>query len=294
MDIPPRLSPTLIWDPPEGHSWCSDPPHVHMGGLEPDDPDLGPCARSRLYYFLTKKKFSPRHILVIMPRRKKTDRKVTKRKTRKPRFLPLGGFAASQAVRLRYVDTFNLDPGIGGMDVQVFRASSMFDPDFTGGGHQPSNWDRVTAIWDRYTVIGAKCVIYPVQTGTGNQTPGTLCLHLSEDGTDLATAHASGGINNVLEQPHTRRSIRNMGAGYPSQDKQTFTIMYSPKKYYGGRFTVGLEPYSADVNSNPNENTYFEIGYASSDNTNNPGVMTFRVEIEYIGVMQELQITDNS
>ena len=48
-------------------------------------------------------------------------------------------FADSQICNLRYVDSLTIGPG-GGAGLSAhhfFRANGVFDPDFTGTGHQP-------------------------------------------------------------------------------------------------------------------------------------------------------------
>jgi hypothetical protein len=46
-------------------------------------------------------------------------------------------------------------PSVAGTGVydQIFRANSMFDPDRTGGGHQPRGFDQLTPQYNRYRVI---------------------------------------------------------------------------------------------------------------------------------------------
>lgn len=228
---------------------------------------------------------------VVRRRRRLVGRNRKKSRVR----LPIGGFPTKMMVRLKYVETFSLDPGIGGLATQVFRANSLFDPNLTGIGHQPSNYDKVAGIYDRYTVLGAKITVYPVYYTTSNVTSGTLMCHLSEDGTDLATAHGTGGIANMLEQPRISRSISALGVINSPNQRTPLTRYFSAKKFFGRhKSQILAEPYSSDVSNDPPEQAYFEVGYASADDTNDPGLMKFRAEIEYIALMSEPKITDAS
>lgn len=54
---------------------------------------------------------------------------------------------------LHYFDTFQLNPGaIGATATQVFRLSSIHDPDLTGVGHQPLGHDQLSQLFERYQV----------------------------------------------------------------------------------------------------------------------------------------------
>lgn len=225
---------------------------------------------------------------------KRGDRKRRYRKKNTfSRRLPVGGFPSRKIAKLRYVDTISLDAGIGTYAVNEFRANSLYDPDKTGTGHQPSNFDKMATIYDRYTVLGAKCTVYWVPTSSTIVTPPPLlALHVSENGGEIATAHGSGGINNVLEQPRLARSTQYVGVynGTPT----VLTKYFSAKKFFGVKDIVGVGVYSADVTTNPTEGAFFEVGCISPDDTVNPGAITVRVEIEYIAMFTEQKITDAS
>lgn len=233
-----------------------------------------------------------------MPRKKSTavTRRRSKRRPRRRavrRPLPLGGFAPSMLVRLKYVETFSLDPSGTISLSQVFRANSLFDPNFTGAGHQPSNFDRLSAIYDRYTVLGAKIQVYPVALGvTAASTPPVVALHLSEAGDDLNSAYTAGGLSNVLEQPRLSRSVSYIGN--PALIQKPLMNTFSAKKFFSTPNVVGTTPYSADVGGNPAEGAFFEFIAMSPNDSSDPASYTFRAEIEYIALMTEPKLTDAS
>lgn len=56
---------------------------------------------------------------------------------------------------LRYAQEFSVNPSVAGAAVtQQFRVNSLFDPDFTGVGHQPMGFDQLMALYNRYLVYG--------------------------------------------------------------------------------------------------------------------------------------------
>lgn len=107
-----------------------------------------------------------------MPYAKTTRRARTRRPRRKPAgvrkrtykkrtlFRPQNilrvGFPRTTMVKLRYCDGVQIDPPPGGLGTHNFRANSCYDPDATGVGHQPMNFDLWSQLYNHYTVVGAK------------------------------------------------------------------------------------------------------------------------------------------
>lgn len=60
----------------------------------------------------------------------------------------------------RYVDTITLSTetvtGLMG-PTHLFRLNSLYDPDLTGTGHQPSGFAEMTAMYNKYCVYGVSC-----------------------------------------------------------------------------------------------------------------------------------------
>lgn len=63
-------------------------------------------------------------------------------------------------VRLTYADNYRHDVNYGAAGRQVFRANSIFDPDFTGLGHQPMFRDMWTSQYDYYSVLACEYEIH--------------------------------------------------------------------------------------------------------------------------------------
>ena len=76
-------------------------------------------------------------------------------------------FPRSMRAILRYSDTFNLEPGLGGTSHQLYRATSIFDPNLTGVGHQPYGHDLYQQVYNHYKVIKAVIKVTAVE-GEGN------------------------------------------------------------------------------------------------------------------------------
>ena len=70
-------------------------------------------------------------------------------------------FPAVEKYQLRYSQTVTINPGIGTCGVYKFRANSIFDPDYTGIGHQPYGHDNLESIYQHYTVDSSTITVTP-------------------------------------------------------------------------------------------------------------------------------------
>lgn len=89
-------------------------------------------------------------------------------------------------VRLQYCDYYNKVTNFtaGNANVHTFRANSIYDPDYTGTGHQPFYHDELAQLYSNYVVIGFKAtfvVSSTVQIG--------VAVHISTTTTPL---HSTG------------------------------------------------------------------------------------------------------
>jgi len=101
-------------------------------------------------------------------RAKKTKYSRFKRKY-VPKFrAPLGNFAATKTVALRYVQDFTLDASGTASATRLFAVNSIFDPDKTGAGHQPMFRDNYAAIYGTYRVNYATITVIPLTTQVVN------------------------------------------------------------------------------------------------------------------------------
>lgn len=114
--------------------------------------------------------------------RKAARRYIKRRRGRKK----IGGYGRTRFVsydtllqhkfrtRLTYCDTKTLVPAAG-QARYVWRLNSLFDPDFTGGGHQPGYHDEWALLYKKYRVTGCKWYITcsPSRQATWNQATTT-------------------------------------------------------------------------------------------------------------------------
>ncbi len=87
------------------------------------------------------------------------------------------GIPRSVLVKLRYHDVRNLTGAI--TDSWVYRLNSLFDPDFTGTGHQPLWHDQLALLYNRYQVHG--CYIRVRMVNLSASVPVEVVLFENDD-----------------------------------------------------------------------------------------------------------------
>lgn len=97
--------------------------------------------------------------------------------------LPIGGFPSRRTTVLRYVEDFSLDPGNATNAVQVFSSNNLYDPNYSGGGHQPMYFDNYAQLYSKYKVNSATITF--------------ICLsnHIVNTSTESVTSGTSSGTN---------------------------------------------------------------------------------------------------
>ena len=87
-------------------------------------------------------------------------------------------FPALMRCRLRYSTNLSLNATSGVIAYNLFRCNSIFDPDYTGVGHQPYGHDTYQQIYNHYRVESA---VISVSHCTGVN--GVLGISLTDDTT---------------------------------------------------------------------------------------------------------------
>lgn len=115
------------------------------------------------------------------------------------------GLPPSILMKHSYVDNYKLD-NTGTTTVaatQQFRLNSLYDPDYTGSGHQPYYYDQIAALYAEYCVYGVKVDIY---AGSESVTSPILLSIAPSLSTSLPTDAELG-----LERPQASRLFVDAG-----------------------------------------------------------------------------------
>lgn len=185
---------------------------------------------------------------------------------------------------MRYVQHVTLTPVPGvPPDRANYRANSAFDPDYFGGGHQPTSFGQWANFYEKYVVVGSRIRMYPVQS----QTPSYYGITLANVPNEL---NATYGLNvdGLLESKWASRKLMITGNPDTNASKIQFAQKkYSHKRMFGNKPTQNQNAISS-VDTNPSNTWYFTCWNAVIPNgTILPGTNRFRIEIDYIVVFLE-------
>lgn len=183
------------------------------------------------------------------------------------------GFPRELVTKVRYCETYTLTSTASSIAKQAFRMNSIFDPDYTGSGHQPMYFDTLATLYGRYVVLGAKLTVQFTQVPSpiANAQPSgpvTVGVVSSYDAT-LDTL-----LSTLEEQPNgDSATLLPDGNG-----EKIMTLTYSPEKDLGidnSDDTVG-----AAFTTNPSETWYGWI-YACETNGSTAVSVNAKVTIEF-------------
>lgn len=215
-------------------------------------------------------------------KKKKTRRRPVRRYRRKtPMIRNMGMIMPPKLkVTLPYGDKIQLNSGVATSATHVFRANSLFDPDFSGVGHQPLGHDEYVNFYNHYTVIGSKITATFMPTGASSTGQGLCAIALIAN-----SAGAAGGVTPLLERKGVvwKTMSGNYGGKFP-----TLNHFYSASKFHGVTDPVDNDDLRGEFGvGNPTEGAFFHVVVAGQDDTSNPDAIDVIVKISYIAVLQE-------
>jgi len=176
------------------------------------------------------------------------------KRSRRTRALIHVGFPRNQAVKLRYVESITINPGVAVLGYYYFRANSLFDPNQTGVGHQPMTFDMWAGLYNHYTVIGAKCTVHFVGDHLGTQTGCVFGVALTDDATSTSdpTTLVENGTSGY-------RLVTASGVSNATRMPR-FVKKFSAKKFFSVVNPMdNTSRIGAPVTSNPTEEAYFAV-----------------------------------
>lgn len=185
------------------------------------------------------------------------------------------GLPTGMRVQMKYSTRVDLTSAVLSTVENVFRAFSIFDPDYTGVGHQPLGHDQWANLYKRYRVLGSKIDAHfsrtdaPAATNYQNQ----CVLALTEQSALVS------GSDLLAEYPVSRSTILGNDGG-----TKYLSLGYTPAWKFKGEPGVAFEAdYSADFGNNPTRDSYYHIlmshgGFGSCDGRANI-VITYDVWI---------------
>jgi hypothetical protein len=206
----------------------------------------------------------------------------------------MGGFPSRMPVTLKYVDAaVVLNPAAGSVDVAVFSLRNLFDPDQRVGGHQPSNFDRWSVIYGRYTVVRTRVKISWNFDSTSSTAPFNFGFLISKSGAEVTGFSSPGAL---MEQPYCKYLDSGSSNGVAAMLSPALTATVPSLPWLGmqegkvDREILFSDGFSADISSAPAEDVYSEF-WCWAVNGNDPIANPFKVELEYDAVFFQPKVT---
>lgn len=220
--------------------------------------------------FSKKKKYGRTTTRKRAPYRKKSTTKRSTYSRAKP--IPLSGgvykaaypqkqvgylpFAKVFHARLPYVAaaTFST-PATGLAGSYTYRLNSIFDPDFTGVGTQPQQYDQLAGIYGSYIVHAAK-----VDLEFSNPTNDSLFVGMNfYHNESLSGAIMNGKALSTISEHRNTRMVPLVNSGKQTRKLSMYvpihTLLGIPKVVY----TSDRENYASLIGANPFRSAYLEV-----------------------------------
>jgi len=186
-------------------------------------------------------------------------------------------FAPSTTRRLRYSSTFGGATASGAItSTYVIRANDLFDPDFSGTGHQPMGFDQMMTFYNHFCVVWAKLTC--VFKNTAGSAP-TVCLRIDADTTPLTS------IDRIVEFGGCVTENLEIKGGYGA-NKQLSMVADIGKIQGISRVALTSDPsLQGSASASPAECTYFHI--TMWDTTATTGSCEVDIILEQIAIFTE-------
>lgn len=136
-----------------------------------------------------------------------------------------------------------------------FRGNSVFDPDFTGTGAQPTYFDNFSPLYLRYRVHASKITVRAVCDST-NSASFTICV----SPVDLSTGYST--LADYQAGPYTKYKQVAFATS-----TQTVTNFMTTKKKFGFKTIADEEDMASLCSTNPAEVWYWGICIDGTDST---------------------------
>jgi hypothetical protein len=165
--------------------------------------------------------------------------------------------------KLVYSDSFNLSNAVGSTAWQQFRINDLFDPDFTGGGHQPMGFDQFCpTLFSRFVVTGCKVVVEG-RFRSSNLDTAPVTGNFFMGAHPVVTSNPPSGMSAVNE------SRQYISVTRTDQERIRIVKYYDNAKVNGisRRVLLSEENYSGNSSSSPQKSTILNVGFTPTDIT---------------------------
>jgi hypothetical protein len=172
------------------------------------------------------------------------------------------GIPDSTYVKLKYNEILSRLPA-NIIDSYVYRWNSLYDPNYTGVGGQPTGFDQWATLYNNYEVVASSIKVTVFNNLAGGSM--VICVYPNKNSTALTYSDA-------IDQAYAKHAAVGPATGV---NTKTFRSHISAPKL-SGRETYDLT-YTANVGGNPTVQLYWLLSAFSVDATTN---LDYSMEVE--------------
>lgn len=182
---------------------------------------------------------------------------------------------------LRYHEyAINVDPAAAGITaLYQFRANDCYDPNWTAGGHQPTGFDQIMALYTRGHVLRSKINVIAMNEDATNEVIVGLTIR---DRTS-----APGSAQELIENGASQiKFLTSQDNAHPSA---SLTAAVDVGKWMGKKNVQDDDSLFFTASSAPSDVIYYSIFAHPNNTTTDNGIVGLVVTIDYEVVFSERQ-----
>jgi hypothetical protein len=174
--------------------------------------------------------------------------------------------------KLKYAEHVDISGPSGAVGLYVFNASSLYDPNYTGVGHQPRGFDQIMPLYDHFVVLRSRMKVQLVNTSQTLLVMGGVAVS--------AAVTNQGDWDDYAEGPWS--SVGSLGLTYTSGHSPPyfFEASYDAKKNLGIPDPLTSDKLQGTISANPTDNAFYHIFIQDAAETSTVSTRAL-VEIEY-------------
>ena len=183
------------------------------------------------------------------------------------------GFPKSMMTKMRFCATHALDPGTATIASYQFRANDVYDPDYSGAGHQPLGFDQYSQLYEHFTVLGSKIT---VTAATSGSVPVVIGITKDSDATRTTS------FDTIQEQPDTCWKVHT-----PGSPAKQLSCRLSAKKWFNKLAVKDSDRLQGTNLASPEEVVFYHLWAKGLSASVDPSAIDCNITIDYIVLWTE-------
>ncbi len=189
----------------------------------------------------------------------------------------------TKAVKLVYVGTANIGSMVTGNVGHLVTCNGMFDPDFTGLGHQPMGFDQWMGFYNHYRVFKSKLTCWVNGSSNDVTQPLYLVLRTDDNSSIVSPIASSNRLEQAVEEPGTR--VKLFGNAQSDITKAHLTKTWNARSTFGKSFADN--DMKGNVGSNPAELSFFRMQIFNADTGDTDTTRVIMWKVTYWAMLTE-------